>query len=89
MDSQITDADMLDLARQVTRNREGRRNATWLTRQAFKQLGIGDAAVIPLPTYQPARRDTYLAVNGEANRLLGPGRYQLRSAFEGVLVIRR
>lgn len=74
---------MTDLARQVADNRRIRREAARLTRAA---IDAGDDALIPLPDHQPAKRDTYLAVNGAAWTKLGTGRYRIRADGDAVRI---
>jgi hypothetical protein len=74
---------LTDLARQIADNRRIRREAARLTRAA---IDAGRDALIPLPIGQPAKRDTYLAVNGAAWAKLGTGRYRIRADGDAVRI---
>ena len=59
------------------------------SQEAARQIRAGSAVIqIPLPDREPVRRDTYLAVNAAAYRLLGSGGYRLRQEPSSVTLIR-
>lgn len=75
-----------DLHAAVAHNKQIRRTASQATARAIR---AGLAVIeVPLPHREPVRRDTYLAVNGSAFRLLGAGNYRLRQELDRVVVVR-
>lgn len=87
-ETMIQDADALDLARAVARNKLVREEAKATAKNACRNLRPGDSFSIPLPGGQPAKRDTVTAVNGAAYGILGAGRYRLKTSADAVIVTR-
>ncbi len=54
----------------------------------FRTMQPGAEVAILLPLGQPARRDHYRQIAGEAHRLWGVGAYAVRSVPDGMLVTR-
>lgn len=60
-----------------------------LAKERLRALRPGDGAVLPLPAARPDRRIALQRVNDMCRSLWGPGRYSVREAADGAVVMPR
>lgn len=84
----LSDADALDLARKVAAGRAVRGDVKRDATSKISALTVGEWTWIRVPEDQPNKRSACLVVNHVAYRVLGPGKYEMRTGDGGTRIRR-
>jgi hypothetical protein len=75
-----------ELKRIVARNRADRKRDRRIARDQCRGLPVGGSFTMALPEGEPARREAYSEIAGQAFGVFGKGRYRVTSGVGGASI---